>query len=58
MLDGKDGNCQAVSEVTYPMQQPKTNWTKPWWKPVLIGACVVLGLAQVIGSIVVYFAYR
>ena len=23
-----------------------------------IGACVVLGLAQVIGSIVVYFAYR
>lgn len=40
------------------MQSPKTNWIKPWWKPVLIGTCVVLGLAQVTGSIVVYFAYR
>ena len=32
--------------------------SKPRWKLVLIGACVVLGLAQVIGGIVVYFAYR
>lgn len=39
------------------MRNSKTDWTKPWWKSVLIGTCVVLGLAQVIGSIVVYFAY-
>ena len=26
--------------------------------PTLIGTCIVLGLAQLIGSVVVYFAYR
>lgn len=40
------------------MQKQKIDWTKPWWKPVLIGTCIVLGLAQVIGSVFVYFAYR
>ena len=38
------------------MQRPKANWTKPWWKPMLIGVCVVLGLAQLIGSAVLYFS--
>lgn len=47
-----------VSKVIFKIQSAKTNWTKPWWKPVLIGTCIVLGLAQVFGSIVVYLTYR
>ncbi|AWM29305.1 hypothetical protein ABIA14_006607 [Sinorhizobium fredii] len=39
------------------MQRPKADWTKPWWKPILFALCVVLGFAQLIGSVVLYFAH-
>ncbi|MBP2238513.1 hypothetical protein J2Z31_005050 [Sinorhizobium kostiense] len=39
------------------MQGPKANWRKSLWKPILLAVCIMLGLAQVIGSIVLYLVH-